>query len=402
MLVDWTSLNDTDPSNSFERTGAGCPAITAPNDYCSAPAVATITADARNSIVKTVIEDTYVEPPLSTAFDSIVRVGDTVTYQLDVNIQEGTTASVNILDSVPAGMTFVDVVSINGDTTPGYDPPASGPGSNFSYATIPAANVPAAGSVGPIFNWSLGNIANDAAGDPTTDALVIVYRARVTENILPHQNTLTLTNTADLTYIEFGNQNLPQLDNTATFPNDAGRARIYTSIEQNANVTMIPLLALPKLVTATSNTPLTGSPHDVSVGEELQYLLVADLPVANLRQFKIRDELPAGVRCIEGQVVNLSAPPYSAAGFVPGGSFTSTCTSTGLNDYVEWNFGDQAVTLGPPGSRFNFPITFIARVENSGCHYRGCNTHQRRRYGRYIIAAKPCILYRRCWCLLCK
>jgi fimbrial isopeptide formation D2 family protein len=178
--------------------------------------VATITADQRNSIVKTVIEDTYVEPPLSTAFDSIVRVGDTVTYQLEVNFQEGTTASVNILDAVPAGMTFVDVVSINGDTTPGYDPPASGPGSNFSYATIPAASVPAAGSVGPIFNWSLGTITNDAAGDPTTDTLVIVYRARVTENILPQVNTLTLTNTADLTYIDgIGNPSPAGLNDTA-------------------------------------------------------------------------------------------------------------------------------------------------------------------------------------------
>jgi len=58
------------------------------------------------------------------------------------------------------------VVSINGDTTPPYDPPANGAGSNFSYASIPAANTPAAGAR-LIFNWSLGSVSNDFAGDAT-------------------------------------------------------------------------------------------------------------------------------------------------------------------------------------------------------------------------------------------
>ena len=203
-LVDWTSLDDTDPSNAFERTGAGCPAITAPNDYCSAPAVANITVDDRNNIIKTVIFDTYDEPPLSNATDSIVRIGDTVTYQLDINLQEGTTSSINILDAVPAGMEFVDVVGINGATTAPYAPPASGAGSNFSYAPIPAGNVPAAGNT-LIFNWNLGTIANDVAGDATTDTLVIIYRARVVDNVpttIAQQPTTTLTNTADFTYID--------------------------------------------------------------------------------------------------------------------------------------------------------------------------------------------------------
>ena len=31
----------------------------------------------------------------------------------------------------------------------------------------------------------------------------------------------------------------------------------------------------------------------------------------------------------------------------------------------EWNFGDQRLTIGTPGSRFDFEIGFIARVENT-------------------------------------
>jgi uncharacterized repeat protein (TIGR01451 family)/fimbrial isopeptide formation D2 family protein len=192
------------------------------------------------------------------------------------------------------------------------------------------------------------------------------YRVDPDITIAPLQ---TLTNTVSMSFDsldgDFGNQNVPQYNNSTAPPNDIGRARIYTSIAQIADVTMIPVIALPKLTVTTSNTP-PSSPQNVSVGEEVRYLLVADLPVANLRQFKIRDELPAGIRCIEGLVVNLDAPPYKAAGFVPGGTFVSNCTSTGTNDFVEWNFGNQIVTAaGGPGTRFNFPISFIARVENS-------------------------------------
>jgi len=212
-LVDWTSLDDADPSNAFERTGAGCPAIVAPDDYCSAPAVANITADDSNNIVKSIIFDTYNEPPLSTSIDSIVRVGDIATYRLEVNIQQGITDSVNILDAIPAGMEFVDVISINGDTTAPYDPPGVGAGSNFGYASILAVSVPTAGDR-LTFNWSLGDISNDFAGDATTDTLVIEYRARVFENdpaTIAQNPTTTLTNTADFTYID-GNGNPSPVD----------------------------------------------------------------------------------------------------------------------------------------------------------------------------------------------
>ena len=37
IWVDWTSLNDV---SVYERTGDGCPNITAPNDYCYGPASA--------------------------------------------------------------------------------------------------------------------------------------------------------------------------------------------------------------------------------------------------------------------------------------------------------------------------------------------------------------------------
>ena len=98
------------------------------------------------------------------------------------------------------------------------------------------------------------------------------------------------------------------------------------------------------------------------IGEEVEFELTTLLPVALLRTFVIRDELPPGVRCSEAPVVDLSAPPYSAAGFQPGGTFTPTCTDS----YVEWNFGNQRITQGTtPDNRYPFSLRFIARVENS-------------------------------------
>ncbi len=82
-----------------------------------------------------------------------------------------------------------------------------------------------------------------------------------------------------------------------------------------------------------------------------------------MRNFVIRDELPAGMRCSEAPAVNLNAAPYSAAGFVPGGIITPTCSGS----IIEWNFGDQRITQGTAGigNRYDFEIGFIARIENT-------------------------------------
>jgi uncharacterized repeat protein (TIGR01451 family)/fimbrial isopeptide formation D2 family protein len=197
VWIDWTSLNG---ASGYERTGAGCPVIVAPNDYCAGPASATVTIADTTTLVKSITSDTYNVAPLSNATDAIVRVGDTVTYRLALNIQEGLTRQVTVQDVLPAGMQFVDVVSINGDATASYTAPASGAGSNFSYA--PITIVPSAGQSGTL-TWNLGDITNDPQGDATTDTLVIVYRARVVEDLgLAHTPTLTLTNTATLGYVD--------------------------------------------------------------------------------------------------------------------------------------------------------------------------------------------------------
>ena len=197
VWADWTSL---DGPSDYERTGAGCPDWTAPNDYCTGPAVTTTATVDNNRIDKEILADTYDVPPLSTADDAIARVGDIVTYRLALTLRGGLTRSVRAEDLLPAGMAFVDTVRINGDESAPFTPPVSGPGSNFAYAPISA--VPVAGQTG-LLVWDIGDIVNDPYGDPTTDVLEIIYRAQIMPDAgLAHVSVMTLANSATLRYTD--------------------------------------------------------------------------------------------------------------------------------------------------------------------------------------------------------
>jgi uncharacterized repeat protein (TIGR01451 family)/fimbrial isopeptide formation D2 family protein len=190
-------------------------------------------------------------------------------------------------------------------------------------------------------------------------SVVLYYRVDYDDDAAPLQ---TFTNSVEATYDslagEFGSQTAPQRPNS-----DIGGARVYTSEPVEARVQVIPLLTQPKRIVNLSNTPLASvpGPQPVSVGEEIEYRINTQLPVALLRDFVIRDELPDGLSCVEAPKVNLDAAPYLDAGFDPGGEITPYCEG----NLVEWDFGDQRLTRGTGVSRYDFSIDFIARVENT-------------------------------------
>jgi uncharacterized repeat protein (TIGR01451 family) len=187
----------------------------------------------------------------------------------------------------------------------------------------------------------------------------LFYRVDYDDDAAPLQ---TFTNTAEATYDsltgEFGVQSVPQGSN-----GELGGARVYTSDPVSASVQLIPVLTRPKSIVRISNTPLLAVPgtQEVSIGEELEYQLNTLLPVALLRDFVISDQLPAGLICAEAPDVNLDEAPYTDAGFEPGGIITPTCT----DDLVAWDFGDQRLTIGTGGSRYDFAIRFMGRVVNT-------------------------------------
>lgn len=208
------------------------------------------------------------------------------------------------------------------------------------------------------------------------------YRIDPDDAVAPLQ---TLDNTVSTIYDsldgDFGNQNPPQLTNSeTTAPNNSGRARIYTAPQAASSIQMLPLQTLPKSIITLSNTPAPASgPREVVIGEEIRYELHTLIPIANLRSFVIRDELPPGIRCMDSPVLQLNSTnssgtgrDYAAAGFMPGGNITPTCTSNGINDIVEWNLGDQELTSGVPGQLYDFEIDFTARVENTDQIQEGC------------------------------
>ena len=137
-----------------------------------------------------------------------------------------------------------------------------------------------------------------------------------------------------------------------------------------AAIQIIPVEVTPKRIVRVSNSALVAppAPQPVSIGEELEFELQAMIPVAQLRSFVIRDELPVGLGCSDAPVVDLGAPPYAAAGFTPGGVFTPTCTDT----EVVWDFGNQTVTQSPRDDRrFDFAVRFVARVDNVATNQEG-------------------------------
>ncbi len=92
VYVDWTSLNG---GASYERTGAGCPTTTAPNNYCYGAVVSSIDTTDTNTIVKKILGDSNTDDASPTP---VLRVGDTVTYQLTVQLHEGITSNVVVTD----------------------------------------------------------------------------------------------------------------------------------------------------------------------------------------------------------------------------------------------------------------------------------------------------------------
>ena len=198
------------------------------------------------------------------------------------------------------------------------------------------------------------------------DGVVLYYRVDPHDDVAPLQQ---LVNSAYATYDSLendaGNQSDPRGAN-----GELGGARQYTSEPGQATIQIIPVEVQPKQILQLSNTPsiAPATPQPVSIGEEIEFELRTLIPVAQLRNFVIRDELPAGMRCADAPIVDLGAPPYDAAGFAPGGAFTPTCTNT----EVIWDFGNQTVTRSPRDDRrFDFYIQFIARIDNVAANQDG-------------------------------
>lgn len=203
IRADWSSL-DSAPGPDL-GIALGAPGaelgerIGGSESHNAYQAVAVSTLNARNStaVVKTVSGQTLPihadgsPADVQTAF----AIGDLVTYTLTLQVQEATLRKFNVLDSLPAGLVFVETLSIT---------PATG-AESFTY-TAPVAGVtaPAADATGELV-WDFGTLVNAGDDDPDNDTITIVYTARIVDaasNPVPGAADLKRENSARIRFLK--------------------------------------------------------------------------------------------------------------------------------------------------------------------------------------------------------
>ncbi len=306
----WTSLSG---SIAGERTGAGCPNVTSPNNYCTGPATAAVTSLDPTTLAKSVVSDSWTSIP-STSTDSTLRIGDTVVYSLALNLGEGVTQNAVVTDRLPTGLAFDSVVSIT---------PVSG-SSNFTYTV---ASQPASGATGTL-TWNLGNITNAVDNNPANNTLIIQYRAHVVNNTLAQSPTAqSLINNATLSYA---------INGVAATPKSAGAP---------INVWQ-PLLNVSKsAVTADGGTVITA-------GELITYAIdIANSGTAPAYNTVLTDTLPVGLRQ-RGVTTTGIKLVNSATSAVTATLPTLAPTYSSTTGVTTWNFdvaGSPGLYAIPPG-----------------------------------------------------
>jgi uncharacterized repeat protein (TIGR01451 family)/fimbrial isopeptide formation D2 family protein len=137
---------------------------------------------------------------LATTTLPAVTVGEVVTYRVTLTIPEGKLPVATVTDHLPAGMAFVDCVSIVPSQP---DPPTPSDlttslAGGFSDACSAGTN-PAVSNGGRDVAFSLGNISNANRNDGVAETLQINYRA-VVLNAATNVRGHTMTNSATLTW----------------------------------------------------------------------------------------------------------------------------------------------------------------------------------------------------------
>jgi uncharacterized repeat protein (TIGR01451 family)/fimbrial isopeptide formation D2 family protein len=317
--IDWTSLDGVPVELNRERTGAGCGVtpIADPNNYCVGPVTATASTADTNAILKTITSDTW-DTALSNSGDKIARVGDVITYQLELTLREGLTRNVSVSDVLDPGLAFVEVVTINGAAAP------FGPVAPFSHAPIAAPSV-----VGNTVTWTLGDITNAVNNNTGDDTFVIIYRARVqhgaadapsvtpTETALNNQATLGYTYADGVTPVPLDTTRM-QGSESLTVRQPQITAITKTGVVVGPAATGNGTLATPYVVDVLANT-MAFSLQTCNVGRAPAYGVV------------ITDQLAS-----ELNEASVSIPVVSITGFVgtPDYTYVAPATRPGLMQFT--------------------------------------------------------------------
>jgi uncharacterized repeat protein (TIGR01451 family)/fimbrial isopeptide formation D2 family protein len=279
----WTGI---DGASAFERDGSdGSGGL---NDYVTAPATAALNLPGINTTIDKVrSSDTF------GAGDDDVRVGEMVEYRLTIPMPEGTLGNLQIVDTLPQGLNFEGIVSINGASGPAPYPAVL----PFVHGDIDAGDVTAAGN--PVtgastVTWNIGSVTNLPVDNLPND-FVIVYRARVMSDVFPQTpNSYPLNNTVTLSY------------DTATTTVTSSDVDTQLAVGQ------------PQLLLAKAAAPANGD-GVIDAGEIIVYTLdIENTGSAPAYDPLIVDVLPPGLRNGAATVT------MTGAALLPGGAAPGT------------------------------------------------------------------------------
>ena len=187
----WESL-PTDPgqistfnANSYERTGSGSTTLGQLNNY-------TATGSATVTIVSPTVAKTLVSTSIENANNTRTQavIGETAVYRLTVTVPQGTMPTSTIIDTLPAGLAFVEVVG-----TPVVSAGVSI--QNADWFTTPGNLT--VGTGGQALTFNLGNVTNSDTDSGVAETIVVDIRA-VVLNLTGNTSGTTLVNQAQATW----------------------------------------------------------------------------------------------------------------------------------------------------------------------------------------------------------
>lgn len=263
--VDWTSL---DGSSTFERHGAGCPDITAPNDYCAGPAVHSVLTDPpRLDFAKTVISGKPAHP------------GDVVRYRLQLS---------NLSNVSVAGLSLVD--EIDALNTPAMFVP----GTLAIVGSLPAGavdNTSATGGAKGTGRIDIASLSLGAAGSGA-DTVAIEYQVQLVPVIANGTVVLNQART------QFGTALIALSDD----PSVNGQANPDVSGDEDP--TRLPIESAPQLVVQKTSAYLGADPNLLMAGDTLRYTItVRNIGTDHAHGVRLRDLVPANTTYMAGSTM---------------------------------------------------------------------------------------------------
>ncbi len=234
-------------------------------------------------------------------------IGELVTYTLTATFQEGLTPSAQVIDTLDAGLAFVDVISITASpavTSSVMTFNGSGGCTNCSAGTGAGSN-PLVANNGQLLTFNFGDVNNANSSNSVPETITIVYRA-VVLNVGGNQANINLNNSARFSYT--GGSSTDAADNIIV-------------VEPNVNLT--------KTVQRTLPAPAAAGPYDA--GDQVTYTItINNTGAIDAFDVSVRDQLPtASLGSLVISAVNDTAGMLTAADFniSAGGLLTSLAAS---------------------------------------------------------------------------